>query len=74
MTIGLLIISHAPLGQTMLDISIKTLAVCPLAVKVLDVPRDTDPDQLIPEAETMLDALDSGDGVLVLTDLCGSRL
>jgi PTS system ascorbate-specific IIA component len=72
MTIGLLIISHQPLGQTMLDISVKTLAVCPLAVKVLDVPRDADPDLLAREAETMLTTLDSGDGVLVLTDLCGS--
>jgi PTS system mannose-specific IIA component len=72
MTIGLLIISHQPLGQALLDISVKTLDVCPLAVQVLDVPRDADPDLLTHEAESMLASLDSGDGVLVLTDLCGS--
>lgn len=72
MTIGVLLISHGSLGQAMLDISVKTLDVCPLAVEVLGVPLDADPDQLSREAETILQTLDSGDGVLILTDLCGS--
>lgn len=72
MTIGVLLINHQPLGQAMLEVSMKTLGVCPLAVQVLDVPLDADPDQLAHEAQRMLTALDSGDGVLILTDLCGS--
>ncbi|MDT8384530.1 MAG: PTS sugar transporter subunit IIA [Gammaproteobacteria bacterium] len=72
MTIGVLLINHQPLGQAMLDVSMKTLGVCPLAVQVLDVPLDADPDQLASEAQRMVAALDSGDGVLILTDLCGS--
>jgi len=72
MTIGVLIISHDTLGQAMLDISVKTLDVCPLAVQVLGVPLDADPDKLTREAEAIINTLDSGDGVLILTDLCGA--
>lgn len=72
MTIGVLLVTHQPLGQTMLDISIKTLNACPLATQVLDVPRDSDPQQVADRASELLDELDTGDGVLVLTDLCGS--
>lgn len=72
MTIGVLLISHESLGQDMLDISVKTLGVCPLAVAVLGVPLDADPDQLGDEAEALAAGLDSGDGVLILTDLCGA--
>ncbi len=72
MTIGVLLVSHESLGYTMLDISVKTLSVCPLATRVLSVPLDDDLDILAERAEKMVIELDSGDGVLVLTDLCGA--
>ena len=72
MTIGILIVSHGLLGQAMLDISVKTLSVCPLATRVLGVPLDDDPDALTHRARKMVTELNSGDGVLVLTDLCGA--
>jgi len=71
MTIGVLLLSHELLGQVMLDISIKTLSICPLATQVLGVPLDDDPDALAARAEKMVGELNSGDGVLILTDLCG---
>ena len=71
MTIGVLLVSHELLGQTMLDISVKALSVCPLATKVLSVPLECDPDELANTAEKMVKELDTGDGVLILTDLCG---
>ncbi|HHI94058.1 MAG TPA: PTS fructose transporter subunit IIA [Gammaproteobacteria bacterium] len=72
MTIGVLLVSHESLGHAMLDISVKTLSVCPLATRVLNVPLDDDPDALAARAEKMVTELDSGDGVLILTDLCGA--
>ena len=72
MTIGVLIISHESLGQAMLEISMKNLETCPMDIQVLGVPLDEDPDQLAVQAQSMLDTLDSGDGVLILTDLCGA--
>lgn len=72
MTIGVLLVSHELLGQVMLDISVKTLSICPLATRVLGVPLDDDPDALAARAEKMVSELNSGDGVLILTDLCGA--
>jgi PTS system ascorbate-specific IIA component len=72
MTIGVLIVSHELLGQTMLDISVKTLSVCPLATKVLSVSLECDPGELAEKAEKLVKELDTGDGVLILTDLCGA--
>jgi PTS system mannose-specific IIA component len=72
MTVGVLLISHGLLGQNMLDLSVKTLSVCPLATQALTVPFDSDPDKVTQTAENMVQELDTGDGVLVLTDLCGA--
>ena len=72
MTIGILIISHESLGQSLLDICTKTLGLCPLAVHVIGVSLHDDPDALIHKATAILGTLDTGDGVLVLTDLCGA--
>ncbi len=72
MTTGILLLSHELLGQAMLDISVKTLSVCPLATRVLGVPLDDDPDALAVRAEKLVAELNSGDGVLILTDLCGA--
>lgn len=72
MTVGVLLVSHGSLGQNMLDLSIKTLSVCPLATKALTVPFDSDPDEVTQSAEYMVQELDTGDGVLILTDLCGA--
>jgi len=72
MTIGVLLVSHEPLGHVMLDISVQTLSVCPLATRVLGVRLSDDPDALAIRAEKMVDELNSGDGVLILTDLCGA--
>ena len=65
-------INHQPLGQAMLDVSVKALRVCPLATRVLDVPLDSEPEEIATRATEMIKELDTGDGVLVLTDLCGS--
>lgn len=72
MTIGVLLVTHQPLGQAMLDICVNTLNACPLATRVLDVPRDCDPELAAEDADALLAELNTGDGVLVLTDLCGS--
>jgi len=72
MTIGVLLVSHEPLGHVMLDISVQALSICPLATRVLGVSLDDDPETLAARAEKMVVELNSGDGVLVLTDLCGA--
>ena len=72
MTIGLMLVSHGPLGEVLLDIAVKNLNVCPLATATLSIPLDVDPDALQERACRLIDELDSGDGVLVLTDIFGA--
>ncbi|MCF6210579.1 MAG: PTS sugar transporter subunit IIA [Gammaproteobacteria bacterium] len=64
--------SHGALGEVMLDIATKTLNVCPLATRTLGVTFDSDPEAMQHTALTLLHELDSGDGVLVLTDMFGA--
>ncbi len=72
MTIGVLLVSHGALGEVVLDIAVKTLSVCPLATRTLSIPFDSDPEAMKQTALSLLQELDSGDGVLVLTDMFGA--
>lgn len=72
MSVGVLIISHDGIGPALLGTATLMLNDCPLQTKLLTVSRDCDPDQLAEDAIEQLEALDSGEGVLVLTDLYGS--
>lgn len=72
MSIGLLIITHNDVGQVLLDTATTMLGVQPLPVALLGVAADRDPDALLDRAHQLARDVDSGDGVLVLTDLFGS--
>lgn len=72
MSVSLLIVAHAPLGQAVLDAAVGTLGRNPISTGVLDVVRDTEPDIAIIQAQRLVEELDQGDGVLVLTDIYGS--
>lgn len=72
MSVSLLIIAHAPLGKAVLDAAIGTWGRNPLRTAVLDVVRDSEPDLNIIQAQRLVEELDAGDGVLVLTDIYGS--
>ena len=72
MTVGLLLISHEGLGAALLECSRVALGRCPLPVRMLYASRDCDPAKLLKEAEGLVAALDTGSGVLVLTDLYGA--
>lgn len=72
MSVGLLIIAHQNLGPALLECATTTLGELPLSVEALSVQPDGDPDQMFEDALQLYRQLDSGDGVLVLTDLYGS--
>ncbi len=72
MSVGLLVIAHAQLGNALVETAIGTLENCPLEVRVLGIPRDGDPEELGHQAEGIIHEIDRGDGVLVLTDMYGS--
>jgi len=72
MSIGLLIITHDNSGKELLHTATKMFGHCPLAVKTIEVHNDSNPNQLKAEATSLVEQLDSGDGVLVLADMYGS--
>lgn len=72
MSVGVLIISHDGIGPALLGTATLMLNDCPLQTKLLTASRDSDPDQLNEDAIEQLEILDTGEGVLVLTDLYGS--
>ncbi len=72
MTVGVLIISHSSVGSALLRTAHDTLGLCPLHVEVLSVPLHSKVEDVDAMAEVMCMRLDTGDGVLVLTDLYGS--
>jgi len=72
MSVGILIISHNGIGAALFGTANFMIKECPLDVKLLSANRDSDVDDLYESAILLVKELDSGDGVLVLTDLYGS--
>lgn len=72
MNVGILLVTHGQVGSALLDAAIDILGVCPLSASALAAPAGCDPERVLVEAQRAILELDSGDGVLVLTDLYGS--
>ncbi len=72
MGVGVLIISHDGVGPALLGTATLMLGNCPLQTKLLTASQDCEPDQLTEDAVEQIAVLDTGKGVLVLTDLYGS--
>lgn len=72
MAVGVLLVTHGKLGHFLLDTMGDMLGPLPLEADVLEVRRVQATDVLLRQGSRMIDRLDSGDGVLLLTDAYGS--
>jgi PTS system mannose-specific IIA component len=72
MSIRLFIVTHDEIGAALMSTAIKMFGHSPLRYKTLSVSEKCDPDACRQQARDCIDELDSGDGVLVLTDMYGS--
>ena len=70
--IGILIVSHGAFGEALIHSASHVLGKRPLQVQQLGVALHDDPDKMLPQARELLRQLDTGDGVLVLTDMLGA--
>ena len=70
--IGILIISHGDLGNSLISCANHVMGKRPEHLKHLGVTIQDDPDVIILNALELLKQLDCGDGVLILSDICGA--
>jgi PTS system ascorbate-specific IIA component len=69
--IGILIIAHGTLGESLIHCASHMLNKRPSRLKQLGVTAQDDPLLLVPQARAMIKDLDDGHGVLILTDMYG---
>ncbi|MGQ0750273.1 MAG: PTS sugar transporter subunit IIA [Betaproteobacteria bacterium] len=69
--IGILVITHGMLGESLIHCASHVLNKRPPRLKQLAVMAQDDPLLLLPQARALVKELDSGDGVLILTDMYG---
>ena len=70
--IGILLITHGSYGEALVQNACHVLNKRPVHVNQLGVSAQDDPLDLLPLALQMLELVDNGDGVLVLTDIFGA--
>lgn len=70
--IGILIIAHGSLGESLMECAKHVIGNEPRQVKFLAVTTQDDPNMLITKAQALVTELNSGEGVLVLSDMYGA--
>jgi PTS system ascorbate-specific IIA component len=72
MSVSILLITHAEVGYALLKAATKTLGELPLQAQAITVEHYMDPDKLLLQLRALTHDLDTGDGILILTDLFGA--
>lgn len=70
--IGIFLITHGTLGEALIQCACHVLNKRPLQIMQLGVSAQDDPLDLLPMARRLLELTDTGDGVVVLTDIYGA--
>jgi len=69
--IGILIITHGTLGESLIHCASHVLNKRPPRLKQLGITAQEDPFNVLPQARALIKGLDDGDGVLILSDIYG---
>ncbi|HQX08117.1 MAG TPA: PTS fructose transporter subunit IIA [Zoogloea sp.] len=70
--IGILLITHGSLGESLIQCACHVMNRRPPQIMQMGVSGQDDPLDALPLARQLLSLVDSGDGVLVLTDILGA--
>lgn len=70
--VGILLVTHNSLGDSLLDCVKHVLGEVPRNIKSLSVSADDDPQQKSVEGQALIKQLDTGSGVLILADVFGA--
>ena len=72
MSIGVMVLAHAETGASLIAAAKAIIGHDSLVIGNVAVHPDDDADVLLTEARTLVEKLDQGAGVLIVTDLFGS--
>ncbi len=72
MKVGVLLLTHAPLGTALLTVARQILGALPARVEAVEFDHAPSAAETRARAGRCLIELDQGDGVLILTDLIGA--
>jgi PTS system ascorbate-specific IIA component len=70
--IGILIVAHGAFGEALIHSASHVLGKRPQGVRQIGVTVHDDPEAILPQAQDLVQQLDQGEGVLVLTDMYGA--
>jgi PTS system ascorbate-specific IIA component len=70
--IGLFLVTHTTYGESLIQCACHVLNKRPPQIAQLGVALQDDPLDILPMAKQLLGIVDSGDGVLVMTDIYGA--
>jgi mannose PTS system EIIA component len=70
--IGVLVVTHGPLGDNLIEAVAHVLGAKPPGIEALDVSSSAEPQDTEHVISSRMQALDQGEGVLVLTDIYGA--
>lgn len=70
--IGILIVAHGNLGDSLIQCATHVMGSRPERLEQFGIQTHDDPCQLLPAMQNMVDQLDSGHGVLILSDIYGA--
>ncbi|MBL8516175.1 MAG: PTS fructose transporter subunit IIA [Betaproteobacteria bacterium] len=70
--IGILLVSHGTLGESLIHCASHVMGKRPMYLRQLGVTVHDDPEAILPQARDLIRFLDTGQGVLVLTDIYGA--
>jgi mannose PTS system EIIA component len=70
--IGILIIAHGSLGESLISCASHVLGKAPPQLAYFAVGTNDDPTDLLPKAQQILAKLNTGEGVIVLSDIYGA--
>ena len=72
MSVGLLILTHNNIGQILYDTAIAVIGSASLPTRILAASMDCNTDEILKQLRITLQKLNTGQGVLILTDMYGA--
>jgi PTS system ascorbate-specific IIA component len=69
--VGILLLTHAPLGQAFIAAATHVFRGVPVQTEAIDVLADQDPEEINKLAQQAIARINDGSGVLVITDVMG---